>query len=104
MVEQKTKFTHQGIVVEYVGELQHDIQSMKNVKEESPTAIYCKISALPFSLTCVLSSTFTVLVSPSVSIIYYVVLSPLSTILLTLTPLTSPCVICSTLTVISHHT
>ena len=33
MMEQKTKYTHQGLVLEFSGELQHDMQSICNVRE-----------------------------------------------------------------------
>ena len=41
MMEQKANFTHQGIAVKFVGELQHDNYSEhKNVREGSATAVY----------------------------------------------------------------
>ena len=39
-MEQKAKFSYQGIAVEFVGELQHDIQSMKNVREGRVQLLY----------------------------------------------------------------
>ena len=33
MMEQKTKYTHQGLILKFSGELQHDIQSICNVRE-----------------------------------------------------------------------
>ena len=40
MMEQKTKYTHQGLVVDFVGELQHDIRSICNVKEGKVQLLY----------------------------------------------------------------
>ena len=40
MMEQKTKYTHQGLVLEFSGELQHDIQSISNVGERIVQLIY----------------------------------------------------------------
>ena len=41
MMEQKTKYTHQGLVLEFSGELQHDnIQSICNVRERIVQLIY----------------------------------------------------------------
>ena len=41
MKEQKTKYTHQGLVLEFnTGELQHDIQSICNVRERIVQLIY----------------------------------------------------------------
>ena len=47
MMEQKAKFTHQGIAVEFVGELQHDIQSMKNVREGRVQLLYISPESIP---------------------------------------------------------
>ena len=40
MMEQKTKYAHQGLVLEFSGELQHDIQSICNVRERIVQLIY----------------------------------------------------------------
>ena len=40
MMEQKTKYTHQGLVLEFSGELQHDIQSICNVREGKVQLLY----------------------------------------------------------------
>ena len=40
MMEQKSKFTHRGLSVEFVGELQHDLQSMQSIKEGKVQLLY----------------------------------------------------------------
>ena len=40
MMEQKTKYTHQGLVLEFSGELQHDIQSISNVRARIVQLMY----------------------------------------------------------------
>ena len=40
MMEQKAKYTHYGLSVEFVGELQYDLQSIQNVKEGKVQLLY----------------------------------------------------------------
>ena len=50
MMEQKTKYTHQGLVLEFSGELQHDIQSICNVRERLVQLIYVSPESIPRNL------------------------------------------------------
>ena len=40
MMEQRSKFTRQGMVVDFVGEMQHDILAMQNVKDGRVQLLY----------------------------------------------------------------
>ena len=40
MMEQRAVFSHRGLSVEFVGELQHELQSMQRVKEGEVQLLY----------------------------------------------------------------
>ena len=40
MMDQRVKFTQKGVTTDFVGELQHDLESVRNIKEGKVQLLY----------------------------------------------------------------